>query len=266
MNDINFRIISLINTFAGGNNSEFAKMIDVNEANIRSYVKGTEPKFNVIQKIAEKFEINYEWLLLGTGEMEKAQQAIKEPKAEYNRMPTIITIDSNDRDNIPLVRAKARAGYLDGYYKPEYMESLPMYRFPGLNNGTFRAFEVKGHSMNRTFHNKSVVVGEWVENWVRDIKDNRIYIIVYDDGDKVEDGVLIKRCLNRIKKYNNIVCKSDNLDRKSYPNLSIDPSAVKEVWELKLGLNAEFPDPSDLFERMDNFEAELEEMKRLLMK
>lgn len=264
MNDINFRIKTLIDHFAHGNNSEFALIIGINEANVRGYVKGTEPKFNVIQKIAEKFAINYEWLLFGTGEM--SRELIVTSESNHNKMPIIVTVDSNDRDNIPLVRAQARAGYLDGYYRREYMENLPMYRFPGLNNGIFRAFEVKGHSMNRTFHNKSVVVGEWVENWVRDIKDNRIYIIVYDDGDKVEDGVLIKRCLNRIKKYNNIVCKSDNLDRKTYPNLNIDPAAVKEVWELKLGLNAEFPDPSDIFERMDTFEAELQELKRNLIK
>lgn len=267
MSTINFRIKQLVEHFAHGNNSEFGKLIDVNEANVRNYINGTEPKFNIIERIAKKFEISFEWLLLGIEPMLANKNLVKiqnTPQSFENRVPQVITVDSHNEDNIVLVPVKARAGYLNGYYKPEFIRTLPSYRLPAINNGIFRMFEVKGQSMGNTLPSKSIAVGEWVDNWVNNIKDGRIYIIIYDDGDKMEDGILIKRCLNRIKKYNNLVCKSDNLDKASYPNISIDPEHIKEVWELKSALKFEFPDPSDLYGRINHLEAESHQIKTLL--
>ena len=85
MSTINFRIKELVDHFSKGNNSEFGNKIGVNEANIRNYIAGTEPKFNVLEKIANNFEINYEWLLTGNGEMlksEGATEVIKTPPVE----------------------------------------------------------------------------------------------------------------------------------------------------------------------------------------
>jgi hypothetical protein len=210
--------------------------------------------------------LNGDWLLTYRGNMVKdLDQSEKsvETKIMYN-LPAVVTVDSEDNENIPFVPVKARAGYLNGYYSSAFMKTLPTFRVPGLNNGTFRMFETKGHSMDLSLPNKSIAIGEWVENWEENIKDGRIYIIVYDDGDKLEDGILIKRCLNRIKKYNNLICKSDTLDRASYPNISLDPGSLKEVWELKGAFKFEFPDPSHLFTRMDNIEAEAAQTKRML--
>lgn len=267
MNSINSRIEALVNHFSNGNVSKFAAIVGTSEANIRNYINGTEPKFSVIEKIVKSFEINYEWLLLGTGEMfeNNKTSVVSEPPTIYSgKVPSVITVDSADRDNIVLVPVYARAGYLEGYYKPEFIRTLPTYRMPGLNNGTFRAFENKGQSMNLTFHDRSFAVGEFVEDW-SSIKDNRIYIIVHEDWDADQEGVLIKRCLNRIKKYNNLVCKSDNLDRRSYPNINLDPSSIKEVWEVKGGLMFEFPDPSSIFDRMNDLEAELSSLKKYII-
>lgn len=67
MSTINFRIKELVDHFSNGNNSDFANKLGVNEANIRNYIAGTEPKFNVLEKIVTTFEVNYEWLLTGKG-------------------------------------------------------------------------------------------------------------------------------------------------------------------------------------------------------
>ncbi|MEE3726206.1 helix-turn-helix transcriptional regulator, partial [Riemerella anatipestifer] len=74
MSDINFRIKELVVHFSNGNNSDFAKKLGVNEANVRNYIAGTEPKFNFLEKIVNVFEISYEWLLTGRGEMFKREQ------------------------------------------------------------------------------------------------------------------------------------------------------------------------------------------------
>ncbi|WP_102980173.1 helix-turn-helix transcriptional regulator [Chryseobacterium scophthalmum] len=257
MNDINFRIKSLIDTFSQGNNSNFAEKIGVSEGNIRSYLKGTEPKFNVIKKICESFEISYEWLISGKGTMEKT---ISNDLIIESKPPLVITVDSHNVDNIVFVPQKLKAGYLTGHDDPKFVSKLPTYRMPGLNNGIFRMFEIEGNSMFPTLPNRSIVVGQYVENWTTGIKDNKLYAII---SNEVEDG-LVKRCVNRIKKYNNLMCKSDN--RRNYPTQNVDPSTIKEVWEVKLHLNFELPDPADIYDRMNDFEAQLEELKRKINK
>lgn len=131
---------------------------------------------------------------------------------------------------------------------------------PGLNNGVFRMFEIEGNSMFPTLPDKSFVIGQFVENWVRDIKDNQIYAVI---SNEVEDG-LVKRCINKIKKYNNLICKSDN--RRNYPTQNINPESIKEIWEIKLHLNFQLPDPADIYERMSDFEGEIASLKEIIKK
>lgn len=174
----------------------------------------------------------------------------------YNRMPRVVTVDRKGKDNIVLVPAKAAAGYLLGFGDDEFIQSLPTYNLPNINNGTFRMFQVAGHSMYPTICDGSYVVGEWVENWIKDIKDNRIYVIVCDEG------VLVKRTLNRLKKYDNLYLKSDN--RKESPNRTLEPTQIKEVWAVKMHLSFELPDPTVLYDRVGDLEAEIEYIKSTL--
>lgn len=244
--------------------AEFARFLEIKPQTLSSwYSRNT---FDIELLYAKCVDINPEYFFTGKDPFLKStvtSNQLLKPNFE-NRVPQVVTVDSHNQDNIVLVPVQARAGYLTGYFKPEFLQTLPSYRLPSLNNGIFRMFEVKGQSMGTTLPSKSIAVGEWVDNWVNDIKDGRIYIIIYDDGDKMEDGVLIKRCLNRIQKYNNLVCKSDNLDKSSFPNISIDPQHVKEVWELKSALKFEFPDPSDLYGRINHLEAESQQIKDVL--
>lgn len=173
-----------------------------------------------------------------------------------NKVPQVITVDSKNTDNIVLVPGKLKAGYLEGYNDPNFIKTLSSYRMPGLNNGVFRMFEMEGDSMFPTIPNRSFVVGQFVDNWTTGIKDNQIYAVI---SNEVKDG-LLKRCINRIEKYNNLICKSDN--RREYPTQNIDPESIKEIWEIKLHLNFQLPDPADIYDRMNDLEAELQEIKR----
>ncbi|QTV06025.1 LexA family transcriptional regulator [Faecalibacter bovis] len=283
MTTINERIKLLVEYYSGGNNSKFANELDISEANVRNYISKTEPKFSVLEKIAKKFEISFEWLLLGEGEMHKPKMqdslhnenvrksvsfleetkntnnlTLLEPIQEYVcKMPQVVTVDKQGNDNVVLVPVKAQAGYLTGFGDPTYIKKLPTYNLPNIKNGTFRMFQVNGHSMHPTLHDKSYVVGEWVENWVKDIKDNRLYIVVAESDNA--EGVLIKRVLNRLKKYGNLYLKPDN--RKEYYNITLQPDEIKEVWEVKLYLGWELPDPAILYDRVCDLEADIEYLK-----
>ncbi|MDM1093391.1 XRE family transcriptional regulator [Myroides odoratimimus] len=169
---------------------------------------------------------------------------------ELQKVPTVVTVDSMNQDNIVLVPIQAQAGYLVGYTDPTFLQSLPSYRLPNLNNGIFRMFQIKGSSMFPTLHDHSFVVGQFVENWIEDIKDDRIYVIV-----SKEDGVVVKRVLNRIVKYSNLYCKSDN--RKEYPSFQVDVQDIKEVWHVKMALLIDLPNPADLYDRINEVESEI---------
>ncbi|MDR0680275.1 MAG: hypothetical protein LBG15_00260 [Dysgonamonadaceae bacterium] len=69
MKDINLRINEICIRFFGGNNLKFASAMSTSEANIRNYRSKTEPKFDFVNNLATKLEINYEWLFTGKGDM-----------------------------------------------------------------------------------------------------------------------------------------------------------------------------------------------------
>lgn len=225
----------------------------------RSYVDYENGKTDIplskLQNIAINLGVSVGELL---GEKQEVHTVIKEPSVDYNKTPTVITVDSINRENIVMVPHRIHAGYLNSYNDPQFIQTLPAYRLPNLNNGIFRMFEVEGNSMFPTFHDKSIVVGQFVENWEKDIKDNRCYVVI---SNEIEDG-FVKRCVNKIKKYNNLICKSDN--RRNYPAQNIDPSTIKEVWEVKASLNFQFPDPADLYDKVIDMEAELLSLKNIL--
>lgn len=107
--------------------------------------------------------------------------------------PQFITVDRNGNENILYVPVRARAGYLLGYGDREFLETqLTSFSLPGLQDGTYRAFEVDGNSMEPTLKNREMVIGQWLEKFEY-IREDRVHIIVTKN-----DGVLVKGLLNRI--------------------------------------------------------------------
>lgn len=253
MSTINERIKSLVDHFSQGNNSDFANKIGINEANVRNYIANTEPKFNVLEKIANNFEINFEWLLTGKGEMLKTEKPIVKIVEGRDLVPKVVVVnEENDEAFIPLVEYKAQAGYLTGYLDENYIEKLPMYSVPGLYGGSFRMFQVKGLSMYPTLQDGSYVIGEFVESWEY-MTDNRVYIIV-----TVNEGIIVKRVKNRIRKYKSLYCSSDN---REYGNIRIPIEDVKEVWEAKMHLSFEFLDPVTNYQKITDLEVDIHNLK-----
>jgi len=239
--------------------AEFARFLNIKPQTLSSwYSRNT---FDVDLLYAKCIDIRAEFILSGKEPVAKRNDLIvQETKLDYmRRIPQIVTVDSHNKDNIVLVPGKLKAGYLEGFNDKKFISKLPTYRMPGLNNGVFRMFEMEGTSMFPTIPPNSYVVGQFVDNWITGIKDNQIYAVI---SNEVEDG-LLKRCINRIEKYGNLLCKSDN--RKNYPTQNISPESIKEIWEVKLHLNFNLADPSDLYDRMNDLEADNAEIKQLLM-
>lgn len=237
--------------------AEYARFLEIKPQTLASWY--TRNTYDHELLYAKCLDINGDYILSGKEPMLRHADKTKNTIINGSH-PVVITVDSHNNDNIVLVPQKLQAGYLQDYNNPKFIKDLPTYRMPGLNNGIFRMFEIEGNSMFPTLPNKSYVVGQFVEDWVNDIEDNQIYAII---SNEVEGGI-VKRCINRIEKYNNLICKSDN--RRNFPTQNIEPSTIKEVWEIKLHLNFQLPDPADVYDRMNDLEADLQELKLHLTK
>jgi DNA-binding XRE family transcriptional regulator len=163
--------------------------------------------------------------------------------------PQVITIDTSGNENIVYVQVKARAGYLAGYADPEYIETLPAFKLPGYNHGTYRLFEVDGVSMYNTLQDKDRCIARWAQ--LSEGKDDRVYVIVTRT-----EGLLIKRCIFRLNE-GKIVCKSDNNHNGEYPPIVIDVSDVLELWYVVERWTRQLPAPGELYHRITRLEADV---------
>jgi transcriptional regulator with XRE-family HTH domain len=176
----------------------------------------------------------------------------------YGGIPRIITVDNSGNDNIVYVPVKARAGYLSGYGDAEFMETLPTFRLPGLNNATYRMFEVDGPSMAPNVLHGDRIIGEWVDELDK-IRDNRVYVVVHTGG------VAVKRVVNRLKERGKLYLKSDTIaHRHEFPTLEIDPADVKEIWYGRMKISSDFSEPAEVYHRLADLETDVMEMKHML--
>ena len=185
---------------------------------------------------------------------------VREESTEHNlsRMPKVITISPSGADNILYVPVRAQAGYLTGHGDQEYIESLQSFRMPGLDNSTYRMFEVSGISMVPTLSDKDKVIGQWVER-LDEIRENRVHIVI------LKDGVLVKRVLNRIKERGKIYLKSDTLTHRSnYPIMEVDASDVLEIWYVRMKVSGDLSEPSEIYSRVADLEINLHAINKVL--
>lgn len=242
------------------NDSELATVLQVAPNTFGNWKTRGTADYEKVFTLCEENGLDIDYIITGK---KKSTQLVKDEQPEYKLpkfvAPRVVTVDQTGKDNIVLVQEKAAAGYLNGYGDPEFLQSLPSFHLPTLVNGTFRMFQVSGHSMYPTLHNGSFVVGEWVENWAGAVKDDRVYILVTEN-----EGITVKRVLNRLDKYGSLYCKSDN--RREYPNFALAPKEILEVWEVKMHLSFELPNPAQLYDRVNDLEAKLMDLETRLGK
>ncbi|MBA3828665.1 MAG: LexA family transcriptional regulator [Taibaiella sp.] len=232
--------------------------LNIGRTTIANYEAGvSEPNVDTLLTFAKYFGVSVDELL-GSALPTNAKVVAIAHKAIYEGAPKVITVDREGNDNILYVPVKARAGYLLGYGDPEFIETLPTFRLPGLNNSTFRMFEVKGPSMAPNVLHGDRIIGEWIEGFDK-IRDNRVHVIVHNGG------VMVKRLLNRIKERGKIYLKSDTIaHRHEFPTIEIDPDDVKEIWYGRLKISGDFSEPAEVYHRLADLELDMMDMKKML--
>jgi phage repressor protein C with HTH and peptisase S24 domain len=146
-----------------------------------------------------------------------------------------ITVDQDNEPNIVLVPVKAQAGYAAGRVQAEFMQDLPTFTLPDprFRNGTFRAFEVDGDSMEPTLYGNDIVVCRYIQDW-RWLREMELYVIV------MHEDVLVKRVRNRVREDQTLQLVSDNT---FYPPMTIPVQEIQEVWQVHARLTLHLPAP-----------------------
>ena len=259
---------------SGKTQDALSSAVNIGRTTIANYEAGiSEPNLDTLIIFAKFFGVtlddmlskNIEDILKSTEKDVMLQAAFPKSSAipvpgGYSNIPRIITVDNSGNDNIVYVPVKARAGYLSGYGDVEFMETLPTFRLPGLNNATYRMFEVDGPSMAPNVLHGDRIIGEWIDQLDK-IRDNRVYVVVHTGG------VAVKRVVNRLKERGKIYLKSDTIaHRHEFPTLEIDPEDIKEVWYGRMKISSDFSEPAEVYHRLADLEMDVMEMKRSFTK
>lgn len=225
---------------------------DLKLVKLNNYVKAQKNSKNVKLNVKPTVKLNPD---LGVLEAQERPDIFNDVKPIYhtNQLPKIITVDSNNNENISYVSIKARAGYALGYGDETFIAKLPAFTLPGYNHGHYRIFEVDGHSMFPTLHSADRVITRWTG--ISEVRDDRVYVIVTKS-----DGILIKRVINRFQE-GKIIAKSDNNFNGEYPSLVIDIEDISEIWYVVERWTRQLPGPGEIYKRIVNLEAELAILK-----
>lgn len=144
---INQRIKELINNQTDGNVTAFSQALGYTSAQkvnrlfkIDSRIeKYPVPSSTIISDISNKFDVNTDWIVSGTGE-----------KYRTPKQSEALPLPNKGVMMVPLVNQYAHAGYMSGYAEAEYIDALP--KIPWIVDheykGKYVSFEVRGDSMD----------------------------------------------------------------------------------------------------------------------
>ena len=219
---------------------------------------------NIEKFVSTYDEVNPAWLVTGKGSMllthdfllETKEPVVKEQKVIYETSQAktlLVTVNNRGKENIVLVSAKSERDYLSALQDPDRIKKFPTFSVPTLEKGFFRAFEVKDYSMLsgdvRGLFPSDIVIAEYVEE-PKEIKDSHIYVVVSKTR-----GIVVRRCLNRIREEQVVICNSDNGYDDS--SIVIHEDQIAEVWEFKASISKQMPMSGNILARLNNIETRL---------
>jgi transcriptional regulator with XRE-family HTH domain len=201
---------------------KLAESLCITRGRYVKYEDGTsEAPYDILKKIAHYYHISIDLLLSVDVRKIDTEDLLK---LENNRLVLPIMVDREGENFIEVVTQKVKAGYLNGYADPEYIESLQQISLPFLGPGKHRGFPVEGDSMP-PHENGSIIIGRYIER-LGEVQDGKTYILITKN-----EGMVYKR-LNKNKK-NALVLASDNT---FYPNYEVKMSEIIEIWEYQCNI------------------------------
>lgn len=179
---IHERIERLVKEFGGGKNTVLADKIGVSEGNIRGYIKGIMPKYDVLEKIVTSLDVNPDWLLTGRGNMEKEPNLQQAGMQVQEKFP-LKTDNLVALQRIPLYNLEATAGLVSLFNDVDAIPisyiSLP--DLPTCDGAVY----VRGDSMYPLLKSGDIVLYKQVHDMQYGIFWGEMYLVSANvDGDE----------------------------------------------------------------------------------
>jgi SOS-response transcriptional repressor LexA len=231
--------------------AEFAVLLDAgtSTADIERGKKKITGK--IVSDLLRLFQINPLWLY--------GKSFNKHLEVAGNTAPKVITMGTNNRENMIMVPIKASAGYAGNVQDSEWYTELPAFNIPlpEYKEGSFRAFQVHGDSMLPVLLPNEWVMGKAVES-VRQANDGRIHVVV------TSDSVVVKK-LRKSESPDQVNLISLN---REYPLIEQPVVEIRELWEVnsKLSFDLDARDGDEalvsLKQGLDSLRSEIAQMKK----
>ena len=236
---------------AGLTQSEMAAQLGIKNSTADIERGRTKLSGQVVAALLEKFQVSPLWLF------GRSHERVLTASGQ-DTSPRVITLDSQQNENIVMVPIKASAGYASNVQDTDWYSDLPVFSLPlpRFQQGSFRAFEVKGDSMLPQLQPGEWVMGQAVEN-VSYATDGRMHVVV------TQDSVLVKK-LKRTSDPRTINLISLNRD---YPVIEQPVEEIVELWEcasklsFDMNTNEESSSLMSLQQGLDDLKKEIFSMK-----
>jgi phage repressor protein C with HTH and peptisase S24 domain len=222
--------------------SDFARVLQIKNSTADIERGKTKISGKVVARLLQEFSINPLWLF-----GDSAQKKIQLHLGDVS--PKVVTIDSQNNENIVLVNVKAAAGYPHNVQDLDWYQQLPAFDIPlpEYRNATYRGFQVEGDSMLPLLEPKEWVIGKAVNN-LSEVSNNTICVIV------LEDSVVVKK----IKKNEDASIITLISLNSEYLPYTIQTHQIVELWEINSKLSFNIDANSDVTSMKKLQEAMLE--------
>lgn len=186
---------------------ELSSILNIKPNTISTWKKRNSLDFSSIITICDLYEIDLNEIFLG-------KEELKRDTAE-------------NKENTILVSREMQFQYVIGN-NPNFLEELPRYSFPFIENHESRAFQIIGNNMYPTLEENSYAVCQ--KRNINEIINNKIYIII-----NREKGLFI----NRIKLDSNYSKKIKLIhdNKPMYNEIEMNLSEIDELWEVKASIS-----------------------------
>ncbi len=203
--------------------SDFAEVLQIKNSTADIERGKTKISGKVVARLLQEFNVNPLWLF-GESNQKKIQLHLGDVS------PKVVTIDSQNNENIVLVNVKAAAGYPHNVQDLDWYQQLPAFDIPlpEYRNATYRGFQVEGDSMLPILEPKEWVIGKALNN-LSEVGSNTICVVVLDDS------VVVKK-IRKNEDASVITLISLNSEYLPY---NIQAHQIVELWEVnsKLSFN-----------------------------
>ncbi len=213
----------------GATQAEFASLLGVKTSTADIERGRTKLSGSVVMELLKQFSINPLWLF---GESNQKRL----PLHRVDTMPKVISLNSEENENIVMVNQKAAAGYPHNVQDVDWYRQLPAFDMPlpQFRNATYRGFQIEGDSMLPNFRPDEWVLAKAVPS-ISDANDHRVYVVV------MYDSVVVKK-LHKLSDPSRIRLISFN---DEYPAFEVNVAEIQELWQVNSKLTFNLDANSD---------------------